>query len=162
MTGRIVRSADFERVLAAAAKARSEHFAIHHVPGCPSRPTQPAQQRSKMELSTEHAPQAVTSVDDISAAPFGSRNSGAQVWLGLVVPKRHAKRAVTRTLFKRQIRAAVGRHAADLASGLWVVRLRAPFEKVQFPSAASPALQRAARNELDGLLAGAARRAGTR
>ena len=45
-----------------------------------------------------------------------------------------------------------------MADGLWVVRLRAPFDKVKFPSAASVALQSAARTELDALLAGAALR----
>ena len=75
------------------------------------------------------------------------------LWLGSVVPKRHAKRSVTRNLLKRQIRAAVGRHAAEMPQGLWVVRLRAPFDKQQFPSAASAALRRAAREELDAMLA---------
>lgn len=154
MTGRIVRSADFERVLAAAAKLRSEHFAAHHVPGCPSPAPKPARLRSKLELSTEHAPAAITAVDDSA-----STQAGESLWLGLVVPKRHARRSVTRSLFKRQIRAAVGRHAGSLAAGLWVVRLRAPFEKAKYLSAASTALQRAARAELDGLFAGTARRA---
>ena len=67
--------------------------------------------------------------------------------------KRHARRAVTRSLLKRQIRAAGGRHAAALAAGLWVVRLRAPFDRSRFASAASDALRRAARGELDALLA---------
>jgi len=149
MTGRIVKSADFERVLAAAAKLRSEHFAVHHVPGCPSPPAKPARLRSKMELSTVDAPTEVMAVDD--SVP-------AERWLGLVVPKRHAKRSVTRSLFKRQIRAAMGRHAHALAGGLWVVRLRAPFAKAAYPSAASTALQRVARAELDRLFADAARR----
>lgn len=162
MTGRIVRSADFERVLRATAKARSEHFAVHHVSGRPSQPTKPAKHRSKMELSTGHAPATVMAVDDMGAAPAESSSNGEHLWFGLVVPKRHAKRAVTRNLFKRQIRAAVGRHASSLQDGLWVVRLRAPFEKAKFPSAASSALQRAARSELDGLLAGAVQRLGTR
>ena len=74
------------------------------------------------------------------------------LWLGSVVPKRHARRAVTRTLLKRQIRAAVDRHAAGLPTGLWVVRLRAPFDKARFSSAASEALRRAAREELDAML----------
>ena len=149
MTGRIVRSADFERVLAATARLRSEHFAAHHVPGCPSLPAKPARLRSKLELSTEDAPAMVATVDDL-----GGRGDGESLWLGLVVPKRHARRSVTRSLFKRQIRAAIGRHASQLAAGLWVVRLRAPFEKAMYPSAASTALQRAARAELDRLFAG--------
>ncbi len=74
-------------------------------------------------------------------------------WLGTVVPKRHARRAVTRTLLKRQIRAAIGRHAGRLPPGLWLVRLKAPFAPRQYPSAASAALAGAARAELDALLA---------
>ena len=73
-------------------------------------------------------------------------------WLGCIVPKRHAKRAVTRNLLKRQVRAAMERHAAGLAAGLWLVRLRVPFAPAAFPSAASSALRAAARAELDGLL----------
>jgi len=68
---------------------------------------------------------------------------------------------VTRTLLKRQIRSAVERHADALAGGLWVVRLRAPFEKSRFPSAASDALKRAARDELE-MLFGAAKQAAAR
>lgn len=83
-------------------------------------------------------------------------------WLGLVVPKRHARRAVTRTLLKRQMRIAVGDHAAALGTGLWVVRLRAPFDRQQFVSAASGALKQAARAELDQLLSQAAHTAGRR
>ena len=58
------------------------------------------------------------------------------LWLGCVVPKRHARRAVTRSLLKRQIRGAFDRHAAALAGGLWLVRLRAPFRRpTEFVSA---------------------------
>lgn len=74
-------------------------------------------------------------------------------WLGTVVPKRHARRAVTRTLLKRQIRAAAVRHAGALPAGLWLVRLKAPFVPAQYPSAASEALAGAARAELDKLFA---------
>ena len=80
-------------------------------------------------------------------------------WVGAVVPKRHARRAVTRTLLKRQIRAVVTAHAGALLAGLWVVRLRAPFDKAVFPSAASDALKLCARDELEGLLVAAAQRA---
>jgi ribonuclease P protein component len=160
MTGRIVRSADFERVLGAVASARSEHFAVHYLSSEPSTPVLPARLRSKMELSTEHAPVMVASVDDFQGLPAGRKEP--KLWLGLVIPKRHARRAVTRSLFKRQVRAAADHHSEALASGLWVVRLRAPFDNAKYPSAASSALQCAARQELDGLFASAARRAGGR
>ncbi len=78
-------------------------------------------------------------------------------WLGCVVPKRHAKRAVTRNLLKRQIRQVFAVHAAGLPPGQWLVRLRSPFPVAQFVSAKSEALARAARGELEQLLA----RAGT-
>lgn len=80
-------------------------------------------------------------------------NSADRVWFGCVVPKRHARRAVTRSLLKRQVRGAFDRHGAGLAAGLWLVRLRAPFAVTQFVSARSDALAGAARAELDGLLA---------
>lgn len=85
-------------------------------------------------------------------------NSAVQQWIGCVVPKRHARRAVTRSLLKRQIRMALQRHASGLPGGLWLVRLRGPFAPQQFPSAASDALREAARAELDQLLARIARR----
>ena len=79
-----------------------------------------------------------------------------RIWVGAVVPKRHAKRAVTRSLLKREIYAAADRHRAALAPGLWIVRLRAPVDRASFPSAASAALRRAVRCQLDALLAEAA------
>ena len=104
----------------------------------------------------------VRSVDDFrrsdhSTRPPPSFERPDRVWLGCVVPKRHARRAVTRTLLKRQIRGAA-EHAA-LPPGLWVVRLRAGFDRVAFPSAASDSLRLAAREELDMLLAKASTQA---
>lgn len=83
----------------------------------------------------------------------------ADSWVGAVVPKRHAKRAVTRSLLKRQIYAAAERHRAHLAPGLWIVRLRSPFDRERFASAASEPLRRGAHDELEALLEAA--RAGT-
>jgi len=104
------------------------------------------------ELSTDKAPLETSPVDDLP------RPAPRAVWLGAVVPKRHARRAVTRTLLKRQIRTVVAGHAAALAGGLWVVRLRAPFDRARFVSAASDELKRVAREELDSLIGSAARR----
>ena len=77
-------------------------------------------------------------------------------WLGTVVPKRHARRSVTRTLLKRQMRAAAERHG--LAAGLWVIRLRSPFERSEYPSAASEPLRSSTAAELTLLLRRAAER----
>jgi ribonuclease P protein component len=76
---------------------------------------------------------------------------------GWVVPKRHARRSVTRSLVKRSIRAALDRAAPRLRAGDWVVRLRAPIEPERFPSAASRALGLELRGELDDLLDRASR-----
>ena len=144
MIGRIVRSADFERVLGASSRVRSSHFAVHHVAACPSQPAKPSRVLSTAEgeLSTADAQAVHKPVDD--KPPQGC-------WLGAIVPKRHAKRAVTRSLLKRQIRAAFDGQP-ELPPGLWVVRLRAPFDRKQFPSASSDALRAAARAELGQLV----------
>lgn len=133
---------DFERLLATPSRSRSTHFAVHHVAGRPSTPAGRRRGPSADELSTGQVSNSAQSVD----------NSSPELWLGAVVPKRHARRAVTRSLLKRQIRSALERHAAALPAGLWLVRLRSPFPTAQFPSAASPALAGAARGELDRLL----------
>lgn len=78
-------------------------------------------------------------------------------WLGCVVPKRYARRAVTRSLLKRQVKGAFARQLAALPRGLWLVRLRQPFAAAAFPSARSSALAQAVRVELDSLLAPRAR-----
>jgi ribonuclease P protein component len=76
---------------------------------------------------------------------------------GFVVPKRHARRAATRNLVKRQSRAALARHADALAPGLWIVRLRSPFDVTSFRSATSAALRERVRHELDALFAALSR-----
>jgi len=80
---------------------------------------------------------------------------------GVMVPKRHARRAVTRNLVKRLAREAVARYASALPPGLWLVRLRAGFAPGAFVSARSAALVQAVRAELDGLLQATLKRAGT-
>lgn len=65
---------------------------------------------------------------------------------------------MTRMLIKRQIRRSLAAHEGRLAAGLWVVRLRAPFDIAEYRSAASTVLRRAAGAELDAALAQAATR----
>lgn len=105
------------------------------------------------ELSTGPAEGVNLLVDD--SAPLDALN-----WrLGLVLPKKQARRSVTRSLMRHQAREAFRRHAPRvLAAGRhgpevdgWVVRLRAPFDRKLFPSAASEALSAAVRQELDEL-----------
>ena len=143
---RLVNKADFERLLAARWRVRSAHFALHHVTGAPAAATWVRKNSAAADLSTSVAPPADKPVDKLNGP----------VWFGCVVPKRHARRAVTRNLLKRQMRSAFQRHGASLAGGLWLVRLRSSFAVADFVSAGSTALASAARGELDGLLAQAA------
>lgn len=73
-------------------------------------------------------------------------------WLGALVPKRWARRAVTRNAIRRQIHALGAARLAALP-GAHLIRLRAAFAPDAFPSATSRALRRAVRAELEQLLA---------
>ena len=73
------------------------------------------------------------------------------VWIGAMVPKRWARRAVTRNAIKRQIYAVSTRFADRLPVAAHVVRLRAPFDRQQFISASSDPLKLAVRQELEQL-----------
>lgn len=153
--GRILRAADFERVLGTPSRARSVHFAVHYLAGVPTVAAAPCRKADPAELSTGPVVPVASLVDESS--PDG-------VWVGTVVPKRHARRAVTRTLLKRQIHRAVRDQvqsvdASGLPSGLWVVRLRSTFDRKLFVSASSDALRVAAAEELGAVMAQAARRA---
>ncbi|HET9645699.1 MAG TPA: ribonuclease P protein component [Burkholderiaceae bacterium] len=153
----LLHASDFERVLKTPTRARSEHFALHQVfarplhAQWPSRPpASPIRVIAALhpELSTDAAPQTNVPVDDFRHV-LPERGT---CWLGMVVPKRHARRSVTRSLIKRQVRVALARRLAELPSGMWVVRLRSPFDRQQFRSAAGLALKQAVRHELDEML----------
>ncbi|MEN9544268.1 MAG: hypothetical protein RLZZ598_1101 [Pseudomonadota bacterium] len=113
----------FTAALSSRPVARTEHFVLHHT-----------------QLSTDKASLDVKAVEDTFQ-------------VGWVVPKRHARRAVTRNLIKRQARSAFDARAAGLAAGNWVLRLRAPFDPRHFVSAKSNALRASVRDELSWLFA---------
>lgn len=166
MVGRILRSADFQRVLAVPPRSRSTHFAAHHVPACPSLPARPQRKVMSTELSTGHAPSCPPPVDTLlKAAPPAPAATAPQPpadaspqgqWLGMVVPKKHARRSVTRNLIKREMRAVMASAGPALPAGLWVLRLKAPFDRKLFTSPASALMLQAARDELQLLLQRAA------
>ncbi|MEO7852214.1 MAG: ribonuclease P protein component [Rubrivivax sp.] len=149
MIGGLLRKSDFERLLAVPACCRSAHFAAHHVRGGPSAPLPGPRKQDVNELSTALSTDERAAVDDLPDLP-------SALWLGCVIPKRHAVRSVTRNMLRRQIRAAVQRHQPRLQSGLWLVRLRRPFARSDFRSAASTALSACAAGELDRLFGQAA------
>ena len=75
------------------------------------------------------------------------------VWIGAMVPKRWAKRAVTRNAIKRQIYNVSIDFESILPVAAHVVRLRAGFDRAQFISATSDVLKAAVRQELQQLFA---------
>ena len=73
--------------------------------------------------------------------------------LGALVPKRWARRAVTRNTIRRQIYAMAQQWDARLPQAAYVVRLRSAFDRTVFMSATSVVLKRAVRAELEQLFA---------
>ncbi len=71
--------------------------------------------------------------------------------IGAVIPKRWAKRAVTRNAIRRQIYQAWSQWLACLPAGVHVVRLKTAFDVQRFRSATSPAFKSAVRAELNQL-----------
>ncbi len=69
-------------------------------------------------------------------------------WIGAVIPKRWAKRAVTRNGIKRQIYNVSASFEPRLAAAAHVVRLRTGFARSEFASAWSDALKVVVRGEL--------------
>ena len=109
--------------------SRTAHFALHRAPlDAPRAPTTGPE---------SVGPQALFAVRD--------------AWIGALVPKRWAKRAVTRNAIKRQIYNVSQHLAPPLPVAAHVVRLRAGFDRTQFVSASSDALKRAVRAELQEL-----------
>lgn len=112
----------FQAVLSGKTLARTAHFALH---------------RSDLVLE----PPA-------GASPQAPLFSHACVWLGAMVPKRWAKRAVTRNTIKRQIYSVSAQFEPRMDLAAHVVRLRAGFDRTLFVSATSDALKAAVRAEL--------------
>ena len=120
----------FQAALAGGTVSRTPHFALH-----------------RLKLPENGLQASVESAGDpgaLSAPLFHS----ADVWLGAMVPKRWAKRAVTRNAIKRQIYAISAQFEARLPCAAHVVRLRSGFDRQQFISATSPMLKLAVRQEL--------------
>ena len=125
--------------------SRTAHFALHRLALAASDlPVVSAPPSGRGSLLLEQGPQALFGV------------SG--VWLGAMVPKRWARRAVTRNTIKRQIYAVGALFEARLPQAAHVVRLRTAFDRKQFVSASSDQLKQAVRAELLQLFGQAAKR----
>ena len=111
--------------------ARTTHFALHHVG------LGPWQDWSETNTSPTRSPRPL----------FGH----ADVWIGAQVPKRWAKRAVTRNTIKRQIYSVCSEYESRLVCAAHVVRLRSGFDRAHFVSATSDQLRQTVREELQQL-----------
>lgn len=90
---------------------------------------------------------------ELSATPAapGKPFPAGGLWLGAMVPKRWARRAVTRNLIKRQIY-SIGEQRLSLpADAAYLVRLRAGYDRQRFHSAASDLLRVVVRSEIEQL-----------
>lgn len=139
--GRLVHKAQFQQLLSEPARCRSAHFAAHHRSMAPDGSGTGDASAELTRLSTAVEPSVAQSVD----------NFAAQHWLGTVLPKRWAKRAVTRNLLRRLIRTEMEGRLPGLPQGQWLLRLRAAWPKESFRSADSELLRSEVRQELRGL-----------
>ena len=138
---RLKTRAQFDAVMAGATVSRTAHFALHRSAlHQPERPPQVVQDGSPALAPWKTA--ALFGVDD--------------VWIGAMLPKRWAKRAVTRNAIKRQIYNVCDDLASSMPRAAHVVRLRSAFDRATFISATSIELKRAVRAELERLLQQAA------
>lgn len=131
----------FQAAMAGGTVSRTAHFALHRL-------VLHVDSAAAVELSSSTGPGPLPSVQGPQAL-FGLGG----VWLGAMVPKRWARRAVTRNTIKRQIYAVAAGFEARLPPAAHVVRLRTTFDRKQFVSATSDPLRQAVRAELQQLFA---------
>jgi ribonuclease P protein component len=134
---RLKTRAQFQAVMAGSTVSRTAHFALHR-------------------LGLKAAEASTGPRSDGPAALFAGSTAGAEPWIGALIPKRWAKRAVTRNAIKRQIYIVSQEFETQLPAAAHVVRLRSGFDRTQFASATSDALKRAVRTELQELFTRAA------
>jgi ribonuclease P protein component len=129
---RLQTRAQFQAVLAGTTIARSEHFALH---------------RSPLVFQAPAGPSDLLGLDG-AAVRQTPLFPVADLWLGAMVPKRWAKRAVTRNAIKRQIYNVSADFSPPQREAAFVVRLRRDFSRKVFLSANSDLLKLAVRCEL--------------
>ena len=120
----------FQAVLAGTIVAKTPHFVLH-----------------RNVLAAKAVPnQSIKQVD----APVLFREQ--DMWIGAMVPKRWAKRAVTRNAIKRQIYTVSAEFSPLYPQAAFVVRLRSSFSRTEFVSAVSDLLKQAVRAEVQALM----------
>jgi ribonuclease P protein component len=153
---RIKNRAQFQAVLAGTTVARQGHFVLHRLvlPVSPGKLLAPEPDQSAIAPDKSHAPNGLAGGKLLIASPlFGEPGN----WLGAMVPKRWAKRAVTRNMIKRRIyslaETATIQQGAAVPEAAYVVRLRSAFDPRLFKSATSSLLRAAVCQELGALFA---------
>ncbi|MGV8805240.1 MAG: ribonuclease P protein component [Polaromonas sp.] len=126
---RLKTRAQFQAVMASALIAKTQHFALH-----------------RKALGSE------TVLADGVMPEVVSLFHGSDAWIGAMVPKRWAKRAVTRNAIKRQIYSVSADFSHQYAQAAFVVRLRSSFSVKEFVSATSDQLKQAVRLEVQTLM----------
>jgi ribonuclease P protein component len=135
---RLKTRSQFQAVLSGGTVARTAHFALH--------------------CAALDGPVVEQKTSEPSRAPPVALFVVREVWMGAMVPKRWAKRAVTRNAIKRQIYSVSTDFESVLPVAAHVVRLRLGFDRKQFVSATSDELKANIRLELQQLFARAATR----
>lgn len=131
---RLQTRAQFDAVLGHRALASTEHFALHR--------------SDRLDASPEVAHQ------ESHAAPAGAPFVGLkQSAIGAMVPKKWARKAVTRNLIRRQIYSLAEHQLPHLPALAYVVRLRRSFSAQRFLAASSVPLKNEVRAQLVLLLA---------
>ncbi|MBH2010573.1 MAG: ribonuclease P protein component [Xanthomonadaceae bacterium] len=134
---RLKTRAQFQAVLAGSIVAKTQHFALH----C-------------NRLDAKAVPVRAGNTAD-SAMLFHLHD----MWIGAMVPKRWAKRAVTRNAIKRQIYSVSADFSQLYPQAAFVVRLRSSFARTEFVSAVSDQFKQAVRAEVQALMQAGARAA---
>lgn len=125
----------FQAVLAGPRIAGTAHFVLH--------------QRDLAEIGLLPTQRVATQASAFTEASPVSHESV----FGAMVPKRWAKRAVTRNMIRRQVH-EVAVAASALPAAAYVVRLRSGFDRRRFASASSTVLKKQVRDELMALFSG--------
>jgi ribonuclease P protein component len=135
---RLKTRSQFQAALSGGTVARTAHFALH---------------RAALDQPASNAPTTRS-----ASAPKLALFDVQGVWLAAMVPKRWAKRAVTRNTIRRQIYCVSADFELALSDAAHVIRLRSGFDRTLFPSATSEKLKSTGRQELQQLFATAVAR----
>jgi ribonuclease P protein component len=146
---RLKTRAQFQAVLAGNTVARTPHFALHRQSLEFAGSCLPD---SKASFSAGAADTAVLAAERSVTTKKQSLFPVIDLWLGAMVPKRWAKKAVTRNAIKRQIYNVSSDFSPQDRRAAFVVRLRRGYSRTDFQSPSSDLLKQSVRAELQSLL----------